>query len=392
MNTPDPYLIFQPRSLLRDLPKNLLPYAETVRHASAWAALGFPVKLDSYGVPLRESSSAYSFSIACASDPLIAEAIRTGKKAVRHPLHVFDYVLVGCDLAEFVELPEDVRAYCQGNLLRINGRLEEALPLLEQAVRLNPGEVRYGEAYYPLRLSLGDISSIEDEFACFERDMDSVIHAGRFEEWMKALIAVGQYSYAKEIVAQVDVSISRLADRTVTPQYYGQQKPEWYAYKREQFVKKAEKFLARIQKLEGRAARTSTPKSKGSGARSINSVTTAPALSATKVSELLYNFTQRCFIGEVATEPLDLSAEDFVYERLASGPFSLLDALQLPSRYRRVVREILTQYIMFFEMNCDLPFAGDFLDDSSNEQLGIPLLLYINEHRWPFPQLLPQRL
>ena len=391
MNTPDPYLIFRPRPLLKDLPKNLLPYAETVRRASAWVALGLPAKLDSYGFPLRESSSAYSFSVARDSDPVIAEAIRTGKRAVRHPLHVFDYVLLGCDLSEFIELPEDVRAYCQGNLLRINGKSEEALPLLEKAVRLNPAEVRYGEAYYPLRLSLGDISSIEDEFACFERDMDSVIHTGRFEEWMKALIAVGQYRYASEIIARVDTAISRLADGTVTARYYGQQKPDWYAYKREQFLKKAEKFRSRIQKLEAKAARASTPKSKGSRAHSKHSESAMSALRGTNVSELLCNFTQRCFIGETATEPLDLSAQGYVYERLASGPLSLLDVHQLPPRYRRVLREILTQYIMFLEMNRDLPFPPDFLGDSSNEQLGIPLLLYINKHRWPFPQLLSPR-
>jgi tetratricopeptide (TPR) repeat protein len=388
MNTPDPYLIFRPRPLLRDLPKNLLPYAETVRRASEWEALNFPVKLDEYGFPFRETSSTYSFSSVRESDPLIAEAIRTGKKAVCHPLHVFDYILEGCDLSDFVELPEDVKAYCQGNLLRINGSLDDALPLFEKAVRLNPDEVRYWEAYYPLRLSLGDISSIEGEFACFERDMDSVIHTGRFEEWMKALIAVGQYQYAKEIVARVDTAISRLADGTTTARYYGQQKPDWYAYKREQFIKKAENFLSQIQKLEAKAASTSKPKSKGSRTHSKNSVTTESALRGSNVSELLYSFTQRCFIGEAATESLDLSAEGYVYERLASGPLSLLDVHQLPSRYRRVVHEILTQYIMFLEMNRDLPFPPDFLDDSSNEQLGIPLLLYINEHRWPFPQLL----
>lgn len=119
--------------------------------------------------------------------------------------------------------------------------------------------------------------------------------------------------------------------------------------------------------------------------------TTKSVLRATNVSELLYNFTQRCFIGEAAKDPLDLSAEGYVYERLASGPLSLLDVHQLPSRYRRVVHEILLQYIMFLEMNHELPFPPDFLDDSSNEQLGMPLLVYINEHRWPFPQLLSPR-
>ena len=393
MNSPDPYLILQPRPPLRDLPKNLLPYAETVRRASAWAALGFPVKLDSYGFPLRDSSSAYSFSIARESDPLIAEAIRTEKKAVRHPLHVFDYILVGCDLSEFVELAEDVKAYCRGNLLRINGRSEEALPLLERAVRLDRDEVRYAEVYYPLRLLLGDIACIEDEFACFELDMDSIIHTGRFDEWMKALIVVGQYRYAKEIVARVDVAISRLVDGAVNARYYGKQKPDWYAYKRAQFVKKAEKFVSRIQKLEAKAARAPNKKSKSSrhSTPPESSAVTLSALRGTIVSELLFNYTQRCFIGEASTEPLDLSAEGFVYERLASGPLSLLEVNQLPPGYRRVLREILSQYIMFLEMNRDLPFPLDFLEGSSNEQLGIPLLLYINEHRWPFPQLLSPR-
>ena len=262
MKSSDPYLILRPRCLVSEAPKKLLPYLDTVRRASTWKALGFPVKLDDYGYPSRGISKTHDFSLARESDPLIADAVRTEKKAVRHPLPVFEYVLAGCDLSEFVDLPDDVKAYCQGNLLRVNGKPEQALPLLEKACHLNPDEVRYGEVYYPLRLALGDLSSIQDEFTYFERDMDSIIHTGRFEEWIMALIAAEDYSSAKQLISHVDAALSRLAEGSTTARFYTAQKPDWYAYKREQFIKKAEKFLSRIQKLEQKATRPIAPKSK----------------------------------------------------------------------------------------------------------------------------------
>lgn len=386
-----PYLIFRPRSLLHDLPRNLLPFAETVRRASAWAKLGFAVKFDSYGFPQKDVSKTYGFSIVRETDPLIFEAIQTERKAVRHPIRVFDYIREGCSLSDFIELPEDVKAYCEGNLLRINGRLEEALPFLECAVRLNPDEVRYAEAYYPLRLELGDLSSIEDEFTCFEHDMDSIIHTGRFEEWVNALIAEGRNHSAKEIIARVDTAISRLADGVVTARYYGKQNPSWYTHKREQFLKRAGKILSKIQRIDAKSARTSITKSKGSQPRSVSLKGANLALRGTNVAELLYKFSQRCFIGETATEPLDLSAERYVFEMLASSPISLLDVHRLSSKHRRVFREICSQYIIFLEMNRDLLFPPDFLEGSSDELLGSGILQYIADHRWPFPQLLPPR-
>ena len=114
----------------------------------------------------------------------------------------------------------------------------------------------------------------------------------------------------------------------------------------------------------------------------------AADIQGAEVVEVLYNFTQYCFIGEKDEEPLDLSAEGHVFARLINNPLTVLDVHQLPSKYRRLLREVLTQYIMFLEMNRGLPFPPEFLAGSSKEQLALPLLQYIHEHRWPFPQML----
>ena len=155
MKSSDPYLILRPRFLVCDAPKKLLPFLDTVKRLSAWTALGFSAKLDQYGYPLLGTSKAHEFSVARESDPTISEAIRTGKKALRHPPPVFDYVLAGCELSEFVDLSDDVIAYCQGNLYRINGQPDEALPLLAKACHLNPDGLKKRHLALPQEARVG---------------------------------------------------------------------------------------------------------------------------------------------------------------------------------------------------------------------------------------------
>lgn len=389
----DRYLILKPRCSISKSPKDLLPFFETVRRISEWQALGFQIKVDEYGLPKRGLSKDYDFFVAHENDKLIADAILTGKKAINHPLPVFQYVRAGCDLNDFCNLPNDVEAFCRGNLLRINGQLEQALPFIEKAIQLNPNEVRYREVYYPLRHSLGDLSAIFDEFSCFENDIDSLIHLGRVEEWIKSFISIGDYSSARQIILKVDIAIGNLADGSVTAKFYTRQKHDWYAHKRDQFNKKSEKYLARIDKQEKKSMQTGKQKSKPSCSGSKikdNVMIQTPFLSGNQVCELIYNFTQSCFIGEEIEKISDISDQEYVFHRFLHGPLTALEVHQLPVSYQRLIREILMQYIIFLQMNQDLPFPYDFLEGSTNEQLGEPILGYIYEHRWPFPQMLPK--
>ena len=249
MKSIDYYLILRPRCPLCEAPKNLLPYLGTVRRTSDWRALGFKIKTDACGHPLRGNSKTHDFSLVQESDPLIADAIHTGKKAIKHPISVFDYVLAGCELSEFVDLPDDVTAYCQGNLLRINCKPEKALPFFEKACLLNPDEFKYRGFYYYQRLASGDLSSIEDELSYFERDIYSILD-DRAEVWIKALILAEDYSTAKKVISRIELALSNLAESLTTARFYPPQKPHEYANKRKQFIKKAEIFLSRIQRIE----------------------------------------------------------------------------------------------------------------------------------------------
>lgn len=254
MNSSDPYFILKPKFLVKDCPKKVLPYLSTIRRVSEWVAFGFPLKLDEHGYNVAKTPKAYWFRPVEENAPLIAEAIRTGKKAVNHPAVVFQYVSCGCSLSEFAALPEDVKAFCEGNLLRIKGEKEKALPFLKQAVMLNPNDANYSEIYYPLRMELGDLSGIEEEFVCFEQDIDAIIHVGRFEEWIKALIAAKDYQRARQLIGKVDVAIARLVDGVATAHLYGPQNRDWYVYKQEQFRKKAATFSARISLTENKTS------------------------------------------------------------------------------------------------------------------------------------------
>lgn len=109
------------------------------------------------------------------------------------------------------------------------------------------------------------------------------------------------------------------------------------------------------------------------------------------VQEILYNFTQYAFIGgEIKKEPFDLKNFSHVLNFLKSGDISQYDVAAQPVWAQRVLYELLTQYILFVTMNTDLPFPPDFLANSSAEKLGAAVTAYMAEHKWPFPQMLPQ--
>ena len=112
---------------------------------------------------------------------------------------------------------------------------------------------------------------------------------------------------------------------------------------------------------------------------------------AKEVQEILYDFTQRCFVGEQSVGRFDLSRQDRLFDFLSNGELTAMQVHQMSKDEQKLLRELLTQYVMFLQVNQGLPFPDDFLNDSNKMQLGRSVLGYICHYRWPFPQLLTSK-
>lgn len=105
-----------------------------------------------------------------------------------------------------------------------------------------------------------------------------------------------------------------------------------------------------------------------------------------KVQEVIFDFTQRSFIGEKGKEKLNLSKEKGFFDFLKNNEIDQIKAYQMSENHRKLLRELLSQYIIFLQMNPELPFPDEFLEDSSKDVLGRSLLDYMCHYKWPFPQ------
>lgn len=232
------------------MPRDLLPDLETVRRASEWRARGYKVAVSDHGIPVRPNTGMYEFARVRERDAIIAEAIRTGKKVVQSPLVVRDYLLAGCDVNEFSNLPDDVAAFARGSVLIESGKFAEAIPLLRQATQANPDEVRYWEVYFDARLHVDDLTSIDEAVLYFQQDADSLIHSGRFEEWLDRLIVHNRFDTARRLIDQIGFGLQGLASGTIKPQRYSPQKSHFYAQKQKKFNVIRDRANRRIAKAE----------------------------------------------------------------------------------------------------------------------------------------------
>ena len=107
---------------------------------------------------------------------------------------------------------------------------------------------------------------------------------------------------------------------------------------------------------------------------------------AIEVQEILYAFAQRCFIGQNSTRQLRYTEQDGLFALLGEGDLTVSQAYVICEVHCDLLRELLSQYIIFLQMNQHLGFPEGFLDGSDNMRLGRPLLDYLCRHRWPFPQ------
>jgi hypothetical protein len=86
--------------------------------------------------------------------------------------------------------------------------------------------------------------------------------------------------------------------------------------------------------------------------------------------------------------PLGTQTEAWLFDRLLQMPLSLQEAISLPQKYKRAVHGLLCQYTSVLYMNKYIELPFDILEGTSQNELGVPLMRYMAENRWPFPHML----
>ena len=244
---PDPYLTFD-GPVYDTTPRNFLPFIDTIKRESKWRSLGLAPKKDRSGnyKPIIRKGLYFSLHRKIGLSSIDTEAIATGKKCTRNPDSVLSLLRQGISYDDFVSLPEDVVAYCECQKAADQGDLETALNHIKKAFEAKFDEVKYANAYFAVRLRLGDKSAIEEELTFFRQDIDCLVHSGRVYEWLKYLSSTKDYPGLRMTVQQIDEQLDALIAGQAQGRRPTPQRVEFYAHEKEQFVKKTAHLRKRI--------------------------------------------------------------------------------------------------------------------------------------------------
>ncbi|ENS3374126.1 hypothetical protein ACEZ7K_003609 [Salmonella enterica] len=220
-----------------------LPYYGRVMSSAEWGLLGIEVKTDKYGIPVRPKIGApYYFRRVISYSEAEKEAIATGKRLYSNEQTLVDFARMDISFDEFVSHPFHMENYALAVLAWEASDLVLATELFKVAITDSPENVTYKQKYFAVRLENDDLTAISEELTFFSRDIDSLIHSGRFDEWLKKLFIYKQYSFAANLVLKVDGLFGQVLAGELAKGYYGTQSPDFVSHKRDQFREKVKKL------------------------------------------------------------------------------------------------------------------------------------------------------
>ncbi|MGL4902155.1 MAG: hypothetical protein ACRC3I_03705 [Cetobacterium sp.] len=110
----------------------------------------------------------------------------------------------------------------------------------------------------------------------------------------------------------------------------------------------------------------------------------------TDVREILFNFAQAAFHksqNKLKKAVMSKETEAWMFNRFKEpAPLTLREVANLPANKQKQIAQLLTEYISFFSVFPHLSFAPHLTLGSSTKELGVPLLQYFQDIRWPLPR------
>ena len=168
-------------------------------------------------------------------------AIKQKKRHVNRPYDVYVLRTKAIPYDEISNLTEYDRMFSEGRLAMDRHEYPSAVEFFESANNLNPGDVRCLELILEARAKACDLGVISQGLSYYVNDMDSAIHCGKAENWLRLTMDVGKdyqitLDVALSIISGIDALIAGRTDRA--KRIYSGGKKSWYKYKHDEFVKR----------------------------------------------------------------------------------------------------------------------------------------------------------
>lgn len=231
------------------VPDDVLAMLGKVMKGAEWERLGFiPYNIDEFD-PIgvwqatsfgRHVANDTTYTFVPFIDQKWSEAIRTGKRHVNTEFDVLALRKLGVPYGEMAKVPAHYRSYSEARLAQDRDDLIQAIEHARDAVQRHPHSERYNTLLLDLRVFAGDVSVINEGLHYYSADMDSAVHAGCVERWLKLAFTVENgYRIALDICVTVLRGLDSLvAGRSDGRRIYGPQATNWYYDTRTRFVKR----------------------------------------------------------------------------------------------------------------------------------------------------------
>jgi len=349
-------------------------YIFNVKTKTEWEKLGFKITVNDLGQPINDRKQNYYFNKAKDTEEEIIEAIKTGKKGTKNPLVVYRLYREGVKFDEFIELPKSVKLFCQAELLYSNGDLISAFPLIEEAVQqkndpnFKEWECRYMELYFDIGRKMGHIELLGKELEYLENDMDNFAR-NRIEPWLDTIIKYHRFDMIEPLFVVVRDGIKKIMDgKTKENHIYSGQDPKYTKDIIEKLLGIETKCKERIEMFK------KFENEKQIFSNDVNKI----------IYEFVQTFLKESINGQQYYQELETKIFSLMYEKCLNKDI----VEKLSTKERNMLCLLLSQYIMFLTSNENLKFPSWFLDNKRKGTIPYNVLLYILEHKWPFPQML----
>lgn len=221
-----------------ELPKQILKYVDIVKPISEWYEIGLKPKKEKYGrwKAIKRSERYFGFYDAKLENPNHKISLETGKRITQKPYFIKALNEQGIPLTDFVVYGEDLEHFVKAVDYFENQEFEKAQKEIDKALELKCKE-DYEELKVDIEIKLNNEQVVDAEFKKYEFDIDTSIHTGKMNDWLRVLINNHKYEKVILFIEKTNNILDKLASGEIQPKIYGKQSSDWYEYKKQEFNK-----------------------------------------------------------------------------------------------------------------------------------------------------------